>query len=173
MKALIPVSPFAVAALSALVWATPATPADTVVSGQHYRVVDGDTIHIGEHKIRLVGIDAPERNQPCRDASGGIWACGRAATAMLQNLLDASPTGVSCVIEGEDRYKRQLGVCYAGAAGIGIDVQRELVRAGLAVAEYDPRYRADERRAKSEKWGLWAGEFRRPKDWRADKRRKN
>ena len=166
---------FIIAALSALAWTANA---DTVapgkvVAGERYKIVDGDTLRVAGYIIRLVGIDAPEWNQPCRDENGGIWACGRAAMAMLQNLLDASPTGVSCVIEGEDRYKRQLGVCYAGAAGVGTDVQRELVRAGLAVAEYDPRYRADEKRAESGKRGLWAGEFKRPKDWRADKRRKN
>ena len=168
--ALIPVVPFAVAALSALGCTAQA---DTVVSGRHYRVVDGDTIHIGEHKIRLLGIDAPEREQECRGANGGTWACGRGATAMLRNLLEGSAAGVSCVIEGEDRYRRLLGVCYAGSAGTGIDVQRALVRAGLAVAEYDARYRADESRAKSEKRGLWAGEFKRPRDWRAERRPEN
>ena len=29
------------------------------------RVVDGDTIHIGQDKYRLEGIDAPEMRQEC------------------------------------------------------------------------------------------------------------
>lgn len=145
--------------------------ADPVVSGHQYRVVDGDTIHIGQHKIRLLGIDAPERKQRCRRGDGEPWDCGRVATAMLADLLAASESGVSCAIEGEDRYGRLLGVCYAGSVGTGVDVQKALVLAGLAVAEYDPRYRAEERRARSGKRGLWAGDFMRPKDWRAARRK--
>ena len=144
--------------------------ADSTVTGRQYRVVDGDTIHIGEHKIRLVGIDAPERGQRCRDGAGRSWPCGREATAMLKGLLDASETGVSCAIEGVDRYGRLLGVCFAGPVRTGVDVQRELVLSGLAVAEYDPRYRSLERRAESSRRGMWAGEFLRPREWRAQKR---
>ena len=33
------------------------------------RVVDGDTIHIGEYKFRLEGIDAPEIRQKCKKES--------------------------------------------------------------------------------------------------------
>ena len=43
------------------------------------RIVDGDTIAIGETKIRLEGIDAPETDQLCFDAKGGrwtVWDCG-------------------------------------------------------------------------------------------------
>ena len=29
------------------------------------RIIDGDTIHIGDTKIRLHGIDAPEAKQEC------------------------------------------------------------------------------------------------------------
>ena len=32
------------------------------------RIVDGDTIHINEYKIRLEGIDAPEIKQKCKKA---------------------------------------------------------------------------------------------------------
>ena len=89
---------------------------------------------------------------------------------MLTNLLTGSSTGVSCAIEGTDRYGRDLGVCYAGPVGTGIDVQKTLVLAGLAVAEYDTRYRAYERTAKAGRRGIWSGEFTRPKDWRAERR---
>ena len=30
------------------------------------KIVDGDTIHINEYKIRLEGIDAPEMKQKCK-----------------------------------------------------------------------------------------------------------
>ena len=158
------------AVLSGLALAGPAL-ADQLIAGTKYRVVDGDTIHIGEHKIRLIGIDAPERNQRCRNGEGRSWPCGREATAMLKGLLDSSEAGVSCAIEGKDRYGRLLGVCFAGTERTGIDVQRELVLSGMAVAEYDARYRSYERRAESAQRGIWAGEFLRPKEWRARKGR--
>jgi endonuclease YncB( thermonuclease family) len=34
------------------------------------RIVDGDTIEIGQVKVRLSGIDAPETDQICLDAKG-------------------------------------------------------------------------------------------------------
>jgi endonuclease YncB( thermonuclease family) len=40
------------------------------------RIVDGDTVEIGQTKIRLSGIDAPETDQICLDAKGEKWACG-------------------------------------------------------------------------------------------------
>jgi endonuclease YncB( thermonuclease family) len=43
------------------------------------RIVDGDTVVIGQTKIRLFGIDAPETDQVCLDAKGQKWACGIAA----------------------------------------------------------------------------------------------
>ena len=41
----------------------------------HVTVVDGDTIKLGDIKIRFSGIDAPEINQTCV-ASEGKVACG-------------------------------------------------------------------------------------------------
>lgn len=40
------------------------------------RIVDGDTLAIGATKVRLEGIDAPETDQVCLNASGVHWACG-------------------------------------------------------------------------------------------------
>jgi endonuclease YncB( thermonuclease family) len=38
-------------------------------------IVDGDTIAISGIKVRLSGIDTPEKNQTCRKA-GVTWECG-------------------------------------------------------------------------------------------------
>ncbi|MEO2183179.1 MAG: hypothetical protein ABGY43_12845 [bacterium] len=38
-------------------------------------ISDGDTITISGMKVRLNGIDTPERNQTCRKA-GVTWKCG-------------------------------------------------------------------------------------------------
>ena len=40
------------------------------------RVIDGDTIWIGDTKIRLHGIDAPEMKQICRTSKGKEQLCG-------------------------------------------------------------------------------------------------
>jgi endonuclease YncB( thermonuclease family) len=40
-----------------------------VISGEP-RIVDGDTVQIGQTKIRFAGIDAPETDQICLDGNG-------------------------------------------------------------------------------------------------------
>ena len=55
------------------------------------RVVDGDTIWIGEAKIRLWGIDAPESGQTCIMDSASPGPCGEAATAALKRLIGHNP----------------------------------------------------------------------------------
>jgi endonuclease YncB( thermonuclease family) len=50
-------------------------------------VVDGDTLRIGNERIRLHGIDAPEARQQCRDAEGLAYSCSAKATAYLSSLV--------------------------------------------------------------------------------------
>ena len=51
------------------------------------RVVDGDTIHINQTKIRLHGIDAPEMKQTCRTSEGKEQLCGQLAKQALERLV--------------------------------------------------------------------------------------
>ena len=51
------------------------------------QVVDGDSLKAGDEQIRLLGIDAPELRQTCRDAQGRGWQCGRAARTRLAELV--------------------------------------------------------------------------------------
>ena len=62
----------ALALAAALLLATPALAQD--ITGPA-RVIDGDTLDVAGQRIRLYGIDAPEKNQTCQieDVS---WACG-------------------------------------------------------------------------------------------------
>ena len=150
--------------------------AESIISGVDYRIVDGDTVHIGANKIRLIGIDAPERKQHCQTRAGAAWPCGMIARDMLAGMV-ATRAGLTCVISGKDRYNRLLGTCYAGVGSSpggeavgGFDLQQALVRAGLAVAEYGDTYHDDETVARSRGRGIWAGCFTRPKDWRRKKR---
>lgn len=135
------------------------------VAASAWRVVDGDTIHASGHKIRLLGIDAPELKQSCQTQDGAEWPCGKMARDLVVGMLDAKGA-LWCRITGRDRYKRLLGQCFAGQDNQGMDIQHMLVRSGFAVAEYTKTYRSQESEAKRGKQGFWRGSFLRPKDWR-------
>jgi endonuclease YncB( thermonuclease family) len=89
---------------------------------QACRAVDGDTIRCGETRIRLAGIDAPERRARC-EAERRL---AEAATERLSALLEG---GVSLRATGEDRFGRTLAVVHNDQ---GEDVGAVLVREGLA-----------------------------------------
>ena len=71
----------AVAALSALF-----APAAQPISGRA-DVADGDTLRIGDVRIRLTGLDAPELDQTCTDALGASWGCGRDARGFVAGIV--------------------------------------------------------------------------------------
>ena len=54
------------------------------------RVVDGDSLRSGPLKIRVHGIDAPERKQRCKTAAGKDWECGVAAKRAMQAIIQGS-----------------------------------------------------------------------------------
>jgi endonuclease YncB( thermonuclease family) len=129
------------------------------------RIVDGDTIRIGDTRIRLHGIDAPEAKQTCT-AGGKEWRCGFEATSALASLIGAH--WVSCSQRDVDRYGRIVAVCRAGP----IELNAWMVGNGWAVAyrQYSMEYVRDEDDAKRARHGLWRGQFAMPWDWRREKR---
>jgi endonuclease YncB( thermonuclease family) len=137
----------------------PALAADLTGSA---RVVDGDTIWIGEKKIRLHGIDAPETKQECQQADGSPYRCGVASTDALRVLIGSDP--VRCEGDTYDRYKRLIAVCYSGT----VNLNDELVRQGWALAyrRYSKDYIPAEEEAQAAKRGMWAGDFKPPWEWR-------
>jgi len=64
--------------------------ADTTIIGGKSRVIDGDTLEIKGQRVRLQGIDAPEKGQSCRDASGKSYPCGVAASEALRHRVGAA-----------------------------------------------------------------------------------
>lgn len=126
------------------------------------QIVDADTVYAGPTKIRLSGIDAPEMDQVCIDASGKNWNCGINAKEQLEAYAHGRPW--ICDLTGLDVYKRNLGSCTVG----GEDVSRWLVRNGWALAfrRYSTAYVADEDFAREQKRGLWSGAFIAPWEWR-------
>lgn len=125
------------------------------------RVTDGDTIRIGNTRIRLHGIDAPEKRQTCT-ADGKAWRCGDAATDAFRDAIGG--LAVTCTKRDTDRYGRVVAVCWAGAVELGA----WMVRQGWAVAyrRYSMDYVADENVARAGRRGLWRGEFVMPWVWR-------
>jgi endonuclease YncB( thermonuclease family) len=125
------------------------------------KITDGDTIRIGNTRIRLHGIDAPEAKQTCT-ADGKEWRCGWEATNALANIVGRH--WVTCSKRDVDRYGRVVAVCRAGP----INLNAWMVRNGWAVAyrRYSTDYVRDENDAKSGLKGLWKGEFRLPWEWR-------
>jgi endonuclease YncB( thermonuclease family) len=126
------------------------------------RVVDGDTIWIGEMKIRLHGIDAPEMKQTCRTSKGKEQLCGQLAKQALQRLIQGQD--ITCKGDERDRYGRLIAVCYTGP----YDLNAKMVRQGWALAyrRYSMDYVDDENAAKVARKGLWRGEFVPPWEWR-------
>jgi endonuclease YncB( thermonuclease family) len=126
------------------------------------RVIDGDTLVIGERSIRILGIDTPELDQTCHDAAGHTWHCG--ADARLALATRVAGQQVSCHVASQDRYGRDLARCATG----GSDLAEWLVREGWAIPAGDERarYRAAGREAEANRKGIWAGSFMRPVDWR-------
>lgn len=77
----------------------------------HASVIDGDTISIGEQRILLHGIDAPESSQVCNRSYLTAYRCGTEAAFALDSFLAASlPT--RCVELDRDRYRRVVGGCF-------------------------------------------------------------
>lgn len=126
-------------------------------------VADGDSVAIAGTRLRLVGIDAPELAQTCRDGEGAVFDCGEVAKRRLVALIDGRP--LDCAWDRRDKYGRGLATCRAG----GLDLGAAMVREGWAVAYGG--HEAEEAEARRARRGLWAGGFERPEDFRRRERR--
>jgi micrococcal nuclease len=93
----------------------------------HACVIDGDTFKIGDRKIRIIGIDAPETHPArCLDEA----AKGEAATARLQVLLNQGPFDmIGSRADLTDRYGRDLRTIVRDGRSIDEQLREEgLVR---------------------------------------------
>ena len=118
------------------------------------RVVDGDTLELaGLGSSRLIGIDTPE-------VHGGRECFGTAASAYVERLVPAgTPIRYALGRDPRDRYGRALVTVWLRD---GRSLNALLVRRGyastLTIAPntlYAGRLAALERRARSERRGLW------------------
>lgn len=116
------------------------------IEGKVVKVSDGDTIHVltDENKlikVRLFGIDAPEKKQ----------AYGQASRKYLSDLIAGKIVNVD--IKSRDRYKRSIGIVYLDNK----DINYEMVINGFAWAYsyYSDKYNLAQETAKNNKVGLW------------------
>lgn len=142
----------------AVLYSSPAA-AGTVAGAA--QVIDGDTVEIGDQRIRLFGIDAPELSQTC-ERDGAKWECGKAASDHLRAMIGTAE--LACNGAEKDTFGRLVAVCRIGS----VDLNREIVAQGWATAfrRYSEAYLADETRARAGRLGLWSSSFISPEEYR-------
>ncbi len=154
----VPLAILALAALASVVLPDRNARADT---GAAVRVVDdGDTLWLGEEKIRIFGIDAPELDQTC-GTGRTAWDCGRWSADVLRSAV---APGITCEGRDRDRYGRLLATCTAD----GRDLGEAMVAAGAATAyvRYSDAYSDIEAFARAKEAGIWAGPMQEPEAFR-------
>ena len=127
-------------------------------------VTDGDTIRIGDERIRFSGIDAPEIKQTCIYQEIE-FKCGEFSKNLLIEKI--SNQEVSCIRENTDQYGRTLAECFVGKESLS----SYLVREGYAFAyrKYSDKFIPDEEYAQSKGNGMWSMDFMFPWDFRKSK----
>ncbi len=146
-------------------------PADTL-TGRIVGISDGDTLtlldaeHVS-HKIRIAGIDAPEKKQPF----------GEKAKTKLSEMVYNRQAEADC--RKIDRYRRNVCVVVVGGKDVGL----EQIKAGMAwwyqqyAKEQTQLERLDyehaESLAKRHRYGLWSGPNPTPPwEWRHNGRQR-
>lgn len=125
--------------------------------------VEGDLLSVGGQAVRLMGIDAPDPGQRCKNKYGSEFDCFAIATAVLRNLIEGAQ--VECVIGDKDRNGMNQGECKVR----GVDLGGAMVARGWAFAyrSLSPAYASSEAYAQTNHMGLWAGKVEKPWAWRS------
>jgi len=125
------------------------------------KIIDGDTIHIKNNKIRFHGIDAPETKQTCK-INDEVWFCGKQSTKELKNLINKQE--VKCITNDVDIYNRFVAICYVNE----ININQWMVKSGWAIAYryYSTDYIIEEKYARDNELGIWKSEFLKPYAYR-------
>lgn len=131
------------------------------VSDRPVYVVDGDTLDLQGQRVRLFGIDAPEKDQNCERA-GQVWACGDWSRRMLSEAVARG--GLSCTAVDIDRFGRTVAQCTAGGADLG----EWMVQNGAATtySRYSRKYLSAEAQAQRAGLGIWGGTMQTPEAFR-------
>lgn len=129
---------------------------------QVIRVLDGDTLELrGGERLRLAGIDAPEKGQPTRVGRGDA---GQLAKNCLEQVIKTRKWRLEP--KGRDIYGRQLGELWDEEQGLS-EILIERGCASVYPFYNDPALWRSLERAKRMRKGLWRyGGFMRPYHWR-------
>lgn len=159
------------AILLVLVFAFPAAAADTITGRP--TITDGDTFRfMSGIRIRLFGVDTPEKNQKC-EFKGACYPCGLEATEFVRDFIGDGE--LSCELTGDKTYDRFVASCSVD----GRDLGQALIAAGwgfpyrqfLKNSPLEAVYSAAEMQAKASGAGVYRGRFVAPADWRNRKMR--
>lgn len=139
------------------------------LTGKVVRVADGDTVTVlvdgnQQKRVRLYGIDAPEKRQ----------AFGQKSREALARIVAGKTVSVDVI--DVDRYGRSVGVITTD----GINANREMINSGLAWVytryckkTFCREWESLEQSARRAKRGLWRdGNPVPPWEWRKDNRHK-
>jgi endonuclease YncB( thermonuclease family) len=146
--------------------ASPAAADEWIIEGRIVGITDGDTLTVldpanAQHKVRVAGIDAPERSQPF----------GTSSKDSLSRLAFDRRVEVHC--HKRDRFGREVCNVYEGSRDLGL----EQVRAGMAwhfkayrheQSSADRQtYAHEEESARNARRGLWSeSDAVPPREWR-------
>lgn len=125
--------------------------------------LEGDLLSIGGEEVRIMGIDAPEPGQMCKNKYGSRYDCFAIARGVLKAMIGTAD--VECTIAERDRNSQKKGECRVR----GIDLGAAMVARGWAFAfrSLTPVYQQSEAYAQSKKLGMWAGQVEKPWEWRS------
>lgn len=125
--------------------------------------LEGDLLMIDTRQIRLMGIDAPDPGETCRNRYGSSFDCFAIATGVLRALVENRT--VNCLVTTRDRNGLELGECRAD----GVDLGAAMVARGWAFAfrSLSSAYQNNEAYAQSRRLGLWSGQVEKPWEWRS------
>lgn len=119
------------------------------------RVIDGDTIVLdGGERVRLIGVQAPERNDPRPE----VRRMAEQAGEFTRRLCEGRAVRLEYDFQPQDRYGRTLAYIYLED---GTLVNAELIRQGYANAytrfpfRYLEDFRAHQQEARAAGRGLW------------------
>ena len=139
---------FMASALLFQIWQQPS--GDTFVSSFILRAIDGDTISTAKgERIRLIGIDSPEKGEPCFEQAKA-WMAQAVEGGLVKLEFGAEPV---------DKYGRRLAYVFMDGNFLNIG----LVEAGLAKAfpygtntKYAEQFAVAEQVAREQRIGcLW------------------